>query len=48
MFTIFYKWVLEKLTPDHERAREEYLAQSSDQADLERRMRSLERKGWFV
>jgi len=48
MLTVFYKWVTEKLSSEQERAREAYLAQSVDQVDLEHRMRTLMRKGWFV
>lgn len=48
MFIVFCKWVVEKMTPNHEKARDVYLSQSVDQADLEHRMRELMRKGWMV
>lgn len=48
MFIVFFKWVAEKLLPNQEKARDLYLAQSVDQADLEHRMRELTRKGWMI
>lgn len=48
MFIVFCKWVADKFAPNHEKAREVYLSQAVDQADLEHRIRHLERKGWLI
>ena len=48
MFYMFCKWVIEKIASNHEKVRDDYLAQAVDQADLEHRLRNLERKGWLI
>jgi hypothetical protein len=41
----FYEWVRETFTPSYQSEVEDYLAQSTDLADLERRMNTLARRG---
>lgn len=41
----FYEWVKETFAPSYQSEIEDYLAQSTDLADLERRMSTLARRG---